>query len=131
VYDIERDIEAYSLLPPLRRVANMLIELLKKSSANTNTFDTFERFDTFNAVEEIRAGVSPDCAIDDSPVARTTTASVQVTLPAAKIVIASRLGISPEALSRAFRDLSDAGLITVHGSRIVIADPQRLQRYWE
>jgi CRP-like cAMP-binding protein len=52
-----------------------------------------------------------------------------ITLPAAKFVIASRLGISPEALSRAFRDLADAGLIDVRGSRVTICKMERLRQF--
>lgn len=53
---------------------------------------------------------------------------VAITLPAAKFVIASRLGITPEALSRAFRDLAEAGLLEVRGSRITVPDMARLSR---
>lgn len=54
---------------------------------------------------------------------------MSVTLPAPKAVIASRLGITPEALSRSLRDLIDAGLIEVNGLRVRILDPQRLQAF--
>lgn len=50
-----------------------------------------------------------------------------VMLPYAKSVIASRLGMTPEAFSRALRDLSDAGLIKVRGHRIVLADVDELK----
>lgn len=50
-----------------------------------------------------------------------------VVLPTAKQVIASRLGMSPEALSRAFRDLAEAGIIEVRGSRVAVRDMPRLQ----
>lgn len=52
-----------------------------------------------------------------------------VTLPAPKAVIASRLGITPEALSRSLRDLIDAGLIEVHGQHVRILDRQRLKAF--
>lgn len=50
-----------------------------------------------------------------------------VTLPATKAVIASRLGMTPEALSRNLRDMMDARLIEVRGSRIVLLDRERMQ----
>jgi CRP-like cAMP-binding protein len=60
-----------------------------------------------------------------SPSARTA----RIALPAAKFVIASRLGITPEALSRALRDLGEAGVIEVGGSHIVIPDMARFREY--
>lgn len=50
-------------------------------------------------------------------------------LPASKQVIASRLGMTPAALSRALRDLTDAGLIEVGGKRVVLRDPDRLREF--
>jgi CRP-like cAMP-binding protein len=53
-------------------------------------------------------------------------AAATFNLPAAKNVVATRLGMTPEALSRALRDLIDAGLIEVRGCRIAIKDASRL-----
>jgi CRP-like cAMP-binding protein len=50
-----------------------------------------------------------------------------VTLPATKAVIASRLGMTPEAMSRNLRDMADAGLIEVRANRIALIDKPRLQ----
>ncbi len=52
-----------------------------------------------------------------------------IALPTSKQVIASRLNLSPETLSRIFHDLSENGLITVHGKRITLHDPVRLSRH--
>ncbi|HMV19290.1 MAG TPA: helix-turn-helix domain-containing protein, partial [Rhodocyclaceae bacterium] len=49
-----------------------------------------------------------------------------VELPTSKQVIASRLSLTPETLSRIFHELSGAGLISVHGKQIVIHDAERL-----
>lgn len=49
-----------------------------------------------------------------------------VVLPVTKGVLASRLGMTQEAFSRVLRDLSEAGVIEVRGSRIHVADPARL-----
>jgi CRP-like cAMP-binding protein len=47
---------------------------------------------------------------------------IEVDLPASKHVIASRISLSPETLSRVFRKLSEAGLIRIHGRKIEIPD---------
>lgn len=53
----------------------------------------------------------------------------QISLPTSKQVIASRLNLTPETLSRIFHDLTEAGLISVHGKRIELHDPHALARY--
>ena len=52
----------------------------------------------------------------------------QVTLPASKTVIASRLGISKETLSRLLRRFSDEGLLLIAGRKITVLDRERLSR---
>lgn len=53
----------------------------------------------------------------------------EIALPTSKQVIASRLNLTPETLSRIFHDLSDAGLISVQGKRVTLHDPARLARH--
>lgn len=52
-----------------------------------------------------------------------------ITLPAPKHIFASRLGMTPEAFSRALRALMDSGLIRVVRNRIVILDRERLNAF--
>ena len=52
-----------------------------------------------------------------------------IELPTSKQVIASRLNLTPETLSRIFHDLAEAGFITVQGKRITLHDPARLARH--
>lgn len=52
-----------------------------------------------------------------------------IALPTSKQVIASRLNLTPETLSRIFSELTHAGLIAVQGKQITIHDPDRLARY--
>ena len=57
------------------------------------------------------------------------TGSVDIDLPVAKGVIASRLNLTQEHLSRILHDLSALGLIEVHGRRIHVPDIDRLRRH--
>jgi CRP-like cAMP-binding protein len=52
-----------------------------------------------------------------------------IILPATKQAVASRLGMTPEAMSRILRDLSEAGLIEVQGGRIEVRDLRRLETF--
>lgn len=52
-----------------------------------------------------------------------------VELPTSKQVIASRLSLTPETLSRIFNELSGSGLISVQGKHIVLHDAARLARH--
>jgi CRP/FNR family transcriptional activator FtrB len=54
---------------------------------------------------------------------------LEAMLPAQKQVIASYLNLSPPTLSRAFQQLSDAGLIVVSRRYVTIPDRDRLMRY--
>jgi len=56
-------------------------------------------------------------------------APIEVTLPAAKGVIASRLNLTQEHFSRILHELVAAGLIEVRGRRIAILDAGRLRTY--
>ncbi len=55
--------------------------------------------------------------------------SIEITLPTAKQVIASRLNLTPETLSRILHDLAEARLIELHGKQIKINDLKRLREY--
>lgn len=55
--------------------------------------------------------------------------SIEITLPTSKQIIASRLNLTPETLSRIFHDLTDAKLIGVQGKQITINDLKRLREY--
>lgn len=52
-----------------------------------------------------------------------------VDLPTTKQVIASRLNLTPETLSRILHDLSEKGLIEMQGRRIHIPNPEPLRFY--
>ncbi|MFN3883705.1 MAG: Crp/Fnr family transcriptional regulator [Rhodocyclaceae bacterium] len=54
---------------------------------------------------------------------------IEITLPTSKQVIASRLNLTPETLSRILHDLSEARLIEMHGKQIKIGNLKRLREY--
>jgi CRP-like cAMP-binding protein len=58
-----------------------------------------------------------------------TTSPIEVNLPIAKNVIASRLSIKPETFSRIMHKLSEEGLISIDGRKIVIHDINGLNQY--
>ncbi len=55
--------------------------------------------------------------------------AAEITLPAAKNIIASRLSITPETLSRILHTLSSKGLISVEGLHIKVHDVGSLRAY--
>jgi CRP-like cAMP-binding protein len=55
--------------------------------------------------------------------------ALEISLPTSKQIIASRLNLTPETLSRIFHELSEAGLITVQGKVIKAHDMRRLREY--
>lgn len=58
-----------------------------------------------------------------------TDGGVEIALPASKTVIASRLNLTPETLSRILHTLSEQSLISVRGRVIVAHDIERLRGF--
>jgi CRP-like cAMP-binding protein len=54
---------------------------------------------------------------------------IEVVLSTSKAVIASRLNLTPETLSRSLHELMDKGLLDVLGKHVTIYDIQRLRRF--
>ena len=54
---------------------------------------------------------------------------VELTLPTSKQVIASRLNLTPETLSRVFHDLTERGLIQVTGRVVAIVNVDSLREF--
>lgn len=63
----------------------------------------------------------------DMPCAPSSAQRRTVELPTSKHVLASRLNLVPETLSRIFHDLSNEGLISVQGRQITLEDPAALR----
>jgi len=71
-----------------------------------------------SAVERLSAFLLALCPRDTGP--------VTVTLPGGRRLIAGRLGVTPQSLSRAFATLRPLG-VTGSGRQVAIADPARLR----
>lgn len=54
------------------------------------------------------------------------TAATEMTLPAGKLVVASRLNLTPETFSRELRHLASNGVIRVQRSQVSVVDRHRL-----
>ncbi len=54
---------------------------------------------------------------------------VEIDLPTSKQIIASRLNLTPETLSRIFHDLTAAKLISVHGKHVTVHGTRKLREY--
>lgn len=54
---------------------------------------------------------------------------IELELTTSKQVIASRLNLTPETLSRIFHELSASGTISVQGKKILISNIEQLQNY--
>lgn len=58
-----------------------------------------------------------------------TGSPMLVTLPTSKHLVASRLSLTPETLSRTLHNLASEGLLEVDGRSVRILDPERLKDY--
>lgn len=67
--------------------------------------------------------------LEHCPSSDDTPGALDITLPTSKQVIASRLNLTPETLSRIFHDLTEAGLVEVHGRQVKVPDLRRLREF--
>ncbi len=58
-----------------------------------------------------------------------SSGEISIALPTSKQVIASRLNLTPETLSRIFHDLTEAELITMQGRKITVHELNRLREF--
>lgn len=85
-----------------------------------------ESYSTRSGTERLIGFLLRDCAIDG---ANEVGGVLEVELPVAKGVIASRLNLTQEHFSRILHDLAAVGLIEVQGRRIRVLDVERLRRH--
>lgn len=83
-----------------------------------------EQISVYSGLERVARYLLKHCPIEASA---DGGGSYTVQLPMAKQLLASRLNLKPETLSRIFHDLVRDGLILVDGKRIVIHDVRRLR----
>jgi CRP-like cAMP-binding protein len=85
-----------------------------------------EAYSTRSGTERLIGFLLRDCAVDSASEAGGV---LEVELPVAKGVLASRLNLTQEHFSRILHDLSAVGLIEVQGRRIRVLDVERLRRH--
>ncbi len=96
---------------------NLLAKLSQRLHWMINEVDRLTLHNaTFRLVDYLLSHISND-----------NNESAGITLTAPKQVIASRLSIKPETLSRTFKDLSKRGLILLNGSEIELLDVEKLR----
>ena len=83
-----------------------------------------ESYSLRSSVQRVIGYLLQQCVAEDA-----TSASLVISLPAAKTLIASRLNLTPETLSRVFHELTVSGLIDVQGKQITIIDIHKLRQY--
>jgi CRP-like cAMP-binding protein len=84
-----------------------------------------ESYSTRSGTERVIGFLLRDCAAGASE----SAGAIDLQLPVAKGVIASRLNLTQEHFSRILHDLSALGLIEVHGRRVRVLDLTRLRRH--
>ena len=88
-----------------------------------------EAYSTRSGTERLIGFLLRDCVASAEEGASEPQGSIDIELPVAKGVIASRLNLTQEHLSRILHDLSALGLIEVHGRRIRVLDLERLRNH--
>jgi CRP-like cAMP-binding protein len=91
-----------------------------------------ESYSTRSGTERLIGFLLHDCGLEaprDSAAADAPAGPVDIELPVAKGIIASRLNLTQEHLSRILHDLSALGLIEVRGRRVRVIDLERLRKH--
>ena len=91
-----------------------------------------EWLSTRSGTERVIGFLLRDCGAEVDDVEHSATpVTVEIDLPVAKGVIASRLNLTQEHFSRILHDLTAAGLITVQGRHVRVRDLERLRTYFQ
>jgi CRP-like cAMP-binding protein len=85
-----------------------------------------ESYSTRSGTERLIGFLLRDCGIDGTG---KSTGVLELQLPVAKGVVASRLNLTQEHFSRILHDLASVGLIEVQGRKIRVLDLERLRRH--
>jgi CRP-like cAMP-binding protein len=91
-----------------------------------------ESYSTRSGTERLIGFLLHDCGLEaphEKAAADAPAGPVDIELPVAKGIIASRLNLTQEHLSRILHDLSALGLIEVRGRRVRVIDLERLRKH--
>jgi CRP/FNR family transcriptional regulator, dissimilatory nitrate respiration regulator len=113
-------VPAASFLARLRENPDLALNLLAAMSRHLRRLVAkIEQLSSYSALERVTEFLLRLCPADQG--------GVEIALPQDKVLIAARLNMQPETLSRALARLRAHGVTTV-GSRVIIADVERLRR---
>ncbi len=106
LHALVQDVESYSLRSSTQRVIGFLLHNCEQMEEQEQRTDHAKP-----------AQAQKECG------------EITFTLPTSKQVIASRLNLTPETLSRIFHDLAEARLISVHGKQITVHEMKHLREF--
>ncbi len=115
-------INAKKYMDVLSRSTDACFKVISSLSARTHwLMKEMERLSLHNASYRLIAFLLEQVTEDANE-------SIEVTLSAPKHVIASRLSITPETLSRTLKSLTKQGLLSVHENHIILNNPDELRQ---
>lgn len=118
---IPRDVALEMLDSHAGFARRMLVDLARRTQVLLKDVETYTQQ---SSAQRVVGFLKQHCMPEQSP-----EDSLEITLPTSKNIIASRLNLTPETLSRIFHELSSADLIAVQGKQIHIKSLKRLHEY--
>ena len=114
-------ISADHLIRCIRSTPDIALAMLASSSAHlVNLVQQIEQLKAKTGIQRVAAFLVSLCSVDEGP--------STIALPYDKALIAARLGLTPETLSRAFTKLQSLG-VKVRSATVDVADVASLHRY--
>jgi CRP-like cAMP-binding protein len=113
-------IPADHLVRCIRQNPEIALAMIASTSQRLdNLIQQIEQLKAHSGLQRVAEFISSMCAVQHG--------SAVIVLPYDKVIIASRLGLTPEYLSRAFARLRNLGVV-VNASRVMVQDVARLRQ---
>lgn len=112
-------IPAYHVVCCIREMPDIAIAMIASTSQHLHRLvQRVEQLTAMSALQRVAEFLTSLCAREDGP--------CTISLPYDKLLIAGRLGLQPESLSRAFAKLRSVG-VDVRASDVIVSDVGRLR----